>query len=148
MYRIFLCLLLMLMFSCKTKNNSTSDSSKTQIVKFMGIDMYSTEISKKKFWLYDDEHMFLFMQKADFLNNIETYREEKQSSLKEYAYAIITPSKDTLYSDYSLKPWILIRKRKEKYYYDDEGKTVKFLKTVYPFFRDCPDIVNLQPASK
>ena len=140
MYKIFLCLLLTLVFSCKTKNNITGDLSKIKIVKFMGVDMYSTEISKKIFWTYDDEHMFLFMKKAGFLSDIETYQEERQSSLKEYTYAFITPTKDTLYSDYSLKPWILIRNKKEKYYYDKSGKISEFLRRTYPFFRDCPNV--------
>ncbi|MGU3377655.1 hypothetical protein [Chryseobacterium sp. M5A1_1a] len=138
MYKIFLCLLLlMLTFSCKPKNNIITNSSKIKVIKFMGVDMYSTEIDKKKFWIYEDEHMFLFMKKAGFLSEIERYKELENSSLKEYAYAFVTP-RDTLYSDYSLKSWILIRNKKERYYYDEQGKTSEFLRKVYPFFRDCP----------
>jgi hypothetical protein len=138
MYKIFLCLLLILAYSCKTRNNINGDSSKIQIVKFMGVEMYATDIDKQMFWSYPDEHMFMYINKEGFVSDIETYREEKRSSLKEYVYAFTTPSKDTLYSDYSLKSWILIRNKKEKYYYDDKGGKVKFLKRTYPFFRDCP----------
>lgn len=143
MKKIIPLLILLFIFSCITKNNINHDSIKSlKIIKFMGVDMYSSGISKRVFWTYDEEHMLMYMKKGGFLSDIETYQEEKKSSVKEYIYAFITPT-DTLYSDYSLQSWILIRNKKEKYYYDNEGKTKKFLKSTYPFFRDCPNIDDL-----
>ena len=114
MNKIFLCLLLILSFSCSTKKSLTNEQPpKIKVVKFMGIDMYSHEINKKLFWTYDEEHMFMYMKKGEFLSDIEKYRKEKESSVKEYIYAFITPT-DTLYSDYSLQSWILIRDKKRK----------------------------------
>lgn len=140
-------LFFLLLCSCITKNSS-EHIKPTKIVKFMGVDMYSTDIDKQMFWSYPEEHMFMYMNKAGFLNDIESYKKEKGSSLKEYIYAFITPT-DTLYSDYSLQSWILIRNKKENYYYDEEGKTMRFLKRTYPFFRDCPYTVeNMNTTSK
>lgn len=128
--------LLFFIISCIRPNTDSSFSKPIKIIKFMGVDSYSNNINPEIFWAHTDEHMFLFMERAAFLSDIETYKETSSSSLHEYIYAFITP-KDTLYSDYTLKSWILIRGNKEKYYYDEKGKTSEFLKTTYPFFRDC-----------
>ena len=129
-------ILLLIIFSCITNNINTAPVKSLKIIKFMGVDMYSVGISKKVFWTYDDEHMFMYMRKGGFLSDIETYKESKTNKLKEYTYAFIK-EKDTFYSDSSLKSWIIIRNKKEQYFYDEAGETAIFLKR-YPFFRDCP----------
>ncbi|WP_330747028.1 hypothetical protein [Chryseobacterium sp. CP-77] len=108
----------------------------------MGVDSYSSNINPQIFWNQTDEHMFLFMNKVAFLSEIETYKELPKSTLQEYIFAFITSKKDTLYSDYNLKSWILIRNKREKYYYDEQGKTAEFLKSTYPFFRECSYMPN------
>ncbi|WPO89323.1 hypothetical protein [Chryseobacterium sp. HR92] len=134
--------LLFFLLSCHIKNTDSDFSKPIKIVRFMGVDDYSSNINPQIFWSQNDEHMFLFMNKAAFLSEIETYKEMPESTLQEYIYAFITSKKDTLYSDYNLKSWILIRNKREKYYYDEQGKTAEFLKSTYPFFRECPYIPN------
>lgn len=131
-----LLIILLIFFACNTKNHiSQSPSKPIKIIRFMGNDHYPTEISRDMFWKYNEEHMYIYWDKAGFLSDIEKYDEEEESSLKEYTYAFITPT-DTLYSDYSLKSWILIKNKKEKYYHDKTGKTAFYLKMSFIFFQD------------
>lgn len=129
--------LLLIIFSCISKNNISKDSANSlKIIKFMGVDMYSSGISKNVFWTYDEEHMFMYMKKGGFLSDIENYKKTEANSLKEYGYAFIKGN-DTIYSDSDLKVWEITKNKKRTYYYDESGETANFLKR-YPFFRDCP----------
>ncbi|MDR6919555.1 hypothetical protein [Chryseobacterium sp. 2987] len=129
--------LLFFLLSCTTQKSDPNFSKPIKIVRFMGVDSYSSNINPQIFWSQSQEHMFLFMEKADFLSEIENYKETDKSNLQEYIYAFVTAKKDTLYSDYDLRSWILIRNNKQKYYLDEQGKTSEFLKRTFPFFRDC-----------
>ena len=128
-----------LLLSCVTKNRITDESTKPiKIIKFMGVSTYPTEISKKIFWNSDtEEYMYTYWDKSDIVSNIVSLVETNENFIKEYDYVFITPN-DTLYSDSSLQSWVLVRNKKEKYYYDKSGKIALFLKSTYPFFRDCP----------
>ncbi|MDR6464591.1 hypothetical protein [Chryseobacterium sediminis] len=110
---ISFCILFFLL-SCHIKNTQSDFIRPIKIVRFMGVDNYSFNINPQIFWSQNDEHMFLFMNKAAFLSEIETYKEMPESTLQEYIYAFITSKKDTLYSDYNLKSWILIRNKKRE----------------------------------
>ncbi|MGU3377663.1 hypothetical protein [Chryseobacterium sp. M5A1_1a] len=136
-------IILFLLFSCNAiTNKDKKQTESVKIIRFMGIGSYSTGIYKKIFWTYDEEHMFMYMRKGEFLSDIEKYKETNPNNFKEYAFAFIK-AKDTIYADESLKYWLLIRNKKERYYYDEEGETSEFLKKVYPFFRDCPYVSNV-----
>lgn len=135
MKKLLSIILLLSIFSCSTKKN-TENAMPIKIVRFMGIDHYSINVNPQIFWKFNEEHMFLYMNKAGFLADVEKGQELDKNNVNEYTYAFII-SKDTLYSDSSLKSWVVIRNKKQKYYYEKTGRVANFLKETYPFFRDC-----------
>lgn len=128
--------------SCKINNSISSHEVENVIViKFMGtITTQPTSISEKVFWTLEDEHAKLIIKNIGFINDVKEIQNHSSEHFEDYNYAFIIKNHkaiDTLYSDYTLKSWILKKNNKLTYYYDEKGKVAENLRHTYSFFRDC-----------
>ncbi len=97
-------------------------------------------VDEKIFWSYQDEHAKLSISSSGFINDIKTINDTTSTYFEDYNYAFLVKkgSKiDTLYSDNTLKTWILKKGKKKIYFYDKDGKTAENLRHTYSFFKDC-----------
>ncbi|MCF6133544.1 hypothetical protein [Flavobacterium wongokense] len=125
----------------ETEKNS-QNRNKVEIIKFMGtITTFSTDIGEDTFWNFPDEHAKLTINDDGFIEDIKSLKSKDESHFLEYTYAFIVHKKnetDTLYSDSTLKTWILKKSNgKKEYFYDEEGITAENLRHSYSFFKDC-----------
>lgn len=147
MIRIILAFVIPLIFiSCKPYAGSEIQSKNAQndveVIKFMGtVRSYSVDIYDKTFWLYPDEHARLTIQNGKGLvEEIKSLKDHRGEFFKNYNYAFLSKngrSIDTLYSDYSLKTWVLKKNKKATYFYDEKGEIAKNLRSSYSFFKEC-----------
>jgi len=129
--------------SCKTENKiiNSNDKDGIEAIKFMGsLTTQPYSIGEKTFWNSTDEHAKLFIRNNNFLANVKNLTNHSRQNFKEYNYAFIIKKNkkaDTLYSDSSLKSWVLKNRNKMSYYYDEEGIIAESLRGSYSFFYDC-----------
>ena len=131
-----------IMTSCKVNNKSSSrEVENVSVIKFMGsITTQPTSVSEKVFWTLEDEHVKLNIKNIGFIKDVKEIQNHSSEHFEDYNYAFIVKNHnviDTLYSDYTLKSWILKKNNKLTYYYDDKGKVAENLRHTYSFFRDC-----------
>lgn len=112
-----------------------------QAIKYMGtITTQPYSIGEEMFWRNTDEHVKLIIRNNEFIEDVKAIKDTTSKYFGEYNYAfiVIKGNKiDTLYSDYTLKTWIIKRKDKEEYIYDEKGEIAKNLRNRYSFFNDC-----------
>lgn len=114
-------------------------SKEIKVIKFMAsISDYPRSISEKDFWGHPEEHAFIIIFNNDFLKSVKELTNENCSNFEEYNYAFIQ-NNDTIYSDFSLKTWIIKREgiEKEICLYDNQGVIAEELRTRYSFFNEC-----------
>lgn len=136
---LFLCIGLLLI-SCKSishKKNATKYN--VEAIKFMGtITTQSTTVSEKNFWGYKEEHVKLNIKNNYIFDAVKKLTDNSKENFNGINYAFISETyKDTLYSDSTLKSWILKNKEKTIYYYDEDGVIAEKLRSYYSFFYDC-----------
>lgn len=133
--------------SCKTNvNNSSSNFKqdniyKVEVIKFMGtLNTQPYSVNEKMFWSYKEEHAILIINNLGFIDDIERIKDTTSTNFEDYKYAFIVKHNkvtDTLYSDYTLKTWILKKGKKNIYFYDEKGETAENLRHMYSFFNEC-----------
>ena len=136
--------------SCSVKRTDASQhvsselvTPRVEIIKFMrSITTQSRSVDEKMFWANKREHAKLTIADDGFIEDVKKLKTNdiSQSQFEEYHYAFIVFNSqkiDTLYSDYTLKSWILKNKGKDKYFYDEKGITRDNLQQFYSFFYDC-----------
>lgn len=131
--------------SCKLTNKSVSkekeEINQVEVIKFMGsITTQPYSVDEKMFWSNQDEHAKLIIRNNDFINDVINLKNHSNEKFYEYNYAFLVKKGktiDTLYSDYTLKSWILKKDKEEIYYYDENGEIAKNLRHTYSFFKDC-----------
>jgi hypothetical protein len=138
----FTILIVFLMVSCKPKYFIESNKeNEVTVIKFMGsITTYSKSIGETEFWLLKNEHAKLIIENTGFIDDLMKITNHSRDDFKEYKYAFIVKNRkqvDTLYSDYSLKSWILKKNKKETYFFDKSGEIAENLRHSYSFFYDC-----------
>lgn len=132
--------------SCNSSKSIFIDNGKIEyeeilVIKFMGtITTQPYAVMEKSFWAFKDEHTFLKIKNNDFIEDVKKLKNNNSEKFREYNYSFIvknTKTIDTLYSDNTLKSWVLKKNNKEIYYYDEEGKIAENLRNIYSFFYDC-----------
>lgn len=139
-----LLLTLCILMSCKTNSKINKENFDNEIVsiKFMAsVNDYPRSILKRDFWNHKEEHAILKVYNNDFLNSVMRLENNDCSNFEEFKYAFIQKNKstvDTIYSDYTLKTWIVKKEGKEEVcFYDEDGKIAEDLRNRYSFFKDC-----------
>lgn len=138
-----LSLFALVFISCKSSKTDilSKKVDEVEVIKFMGtITTQSRSIDEKAFWYFKDEHAKLIIRNSGFIEDVKDVKNHKYDDFEEYNYAFIVKkgkSVDTLYSDNSLKTWILKKNKENIYYYDEEGKIAENLRNTYSFFREC-----------
>ena len=138
----------LVLLSCGNKkiDNSQYRSTKlhvprVEVTKFMGtITTQSRSIDEHTFWILKNEHAKLTINNDGFINDIKELKSNDKRQFEEYNYAFVVFNAakiDTLYSDFTLKSWILKNKGANQYFYDEKGITVQNLRQSYSFFYDC-----------
>ena len=117
--------------SCGTKRDNNSFSfnenrvNEVEAIKFMNtVNEYPIAIYEKTFWQYREEHAKLLIKNSGFIDDIKSIKDTTSIYFKDYNYAFIVRKDkeiDTLYSDYTLKSWILKKGNKNIYFYDEKG---------------------------
>jgi hypothetical protein len=130
--------------SCNTNRNAYSIQSKVdkvEVIKFMGTKTTQPfSIDEKLFWRNEDEHAKLLIKNIGFINDIRSIEDTTSTYFEEYNYAFLVKSGrqiDTLYSDSTLKSWILKKGDKNIYFYDRNGEIAENLRQMFSFFKDC-----------
>jgi len=138
---IFCCLTFI---SCKTEKGNISSNDKdynVEVIKFMGsIRSQPYSINEKIFWSYPDEHAKILIKNIGFINDVKSIKDTTSTNFEDYNYAFLVKNGrqvDTLYSDSSLKTWILKKGKKNIYFYDKKGETAENLRHTYSFFKNC-----------
>ena len=141
---IYTTIIILIFFcSCRTsvfEQNNIDDKS-IYAVKFMGsITTQPYPINEKTFWNNTDEHAKLVIRNNDFIKDVVSMKDSTSTYFLDYNYAFITKNGktiDTIYSDSTLKSWILIKDKKKIYFYDEKGEIAKNLRLLYSFFNEC-----------
>ena len=120
----------------------SENRNKVEVIKFMGtLSTQPHDVNEDIFWSSPEEHAKLIINDDGFINDVKSLKSKDESHFLEYTYAFIVHRKnetDTLYSDSTLKTWILKKSIGEKeYFYDEEEITVQNLRNHYSFFKDC-----------
>lgn len=133
--------------SCKTGVNTNSSNlkqdniDKVEVIKFMGtLGTQPYSVNEKMFWSKKEEHAMLFINDKGFINDVRAIKDTTSTNFEDYKYAFIVKQgkvTDTLYSDYTLKTWILKKDKKKIYFYDEKGETAENLRHMFSFFSDC-----------
>jgi hypothetical protein len=106
-------------------------------IKFMGtITTQPFSINEKIFWANKDEHVVLKIRNNKFIDKVKKMDSHVSKEFKDYNYAFIL-KKDTLYSDSTLKSWILKKGTENFYFYDKNGEIAESLRNTYSFFNSC-----------
>ena len=147
MKRIILIGFILLFISCKTNVYTKSSYlkhdtiDKVEVIKFMGtLRTQPYSVNEKMFWSYKEEHAILFINNLGFIDDIKTIKDTTSTNFEDYKYSFIVKQNkvtDTLYSDYTLKTWILKKGKKNIYFYDEKGETAENLRHMYSFFNEC-----------
>lgn len=133
--------------SCKTGVSTNSSNLKqdeldnVEVIKFMGtLGTQPYSVNEKMFWSNKEEHAKLFINNKGFINDVRAIKDTTSTNFEDYKYAFIVKQgkvTDTLYSDYTLKTWILKKGKKNIYFYDEKGETAENLRHMYSFFNEC-----------
>ncbi len=143
---IFIFSISFLLSNCSTRQKyltikEIESEGYVEVIKFMGtITTQPYSVDEKIFWNNRDEHAKLIIRNNDFIEDIKTLNDTTSKNFREYNYAFIVRKGkeiDTLYSDYTLKTWILKKDKKETYYFDEKGETAENLRHMYSFFNEC-----------
>lgn len=143
---IFIFSISFLISNCSTKHkclttNEIENEDYVEVIKFMGtITTQPYSVDEKIFWTNRDEHAKLIIRNNDFIDDIKVLKDTTSKKFRDYNYAFIVKQgnvTDTLYSDYTLKTWVLKKGKKNIYFYDEKGETAENLRHMYSFFNDC-----------
>lgn len=135
--------ILFILCSCRTKEKLFIHTGiqEVNVIKFMGsISTQPYSVSEKNFWNNKDEHAKLIIRNNDFIKDVMSLKDSTSTYFLDYNYAFITKNGktiDTIYSDSTLKSWILIKDKKKIYFYDEKGEIAKNLRLLYSFFNEC-----------
>jgi hypothetical protein len=146
MKKIYLSIIIICLLSCNSKKNTFKnygriDYESVLVIKFMGtLTTHCRSVDEKTFWYDKDEHSFMKIRNNNFIDDIKKIKNNSIDNFREYSYAFIVDNgieTDTLYSDNTLKSWILKKNKKEMYFYDEEGIIAEGLRNTYSFFYEC-----------
>jgi hypothetical protein len=134
-------ILLVVIFCFSGKISETKKGNSTKVIKFMNtVNEYPFDYGEKMFWDNPEEHAIIYDTSFDFLKKVKSFRKSDSKKFKNYNYCFIIPSpskNDTLYSDFTLKSWIIKKDGIKTYYYDEKGEFANELRDIYSFFKDC-----------
>jgi hypothetical protein len=138
-------IIIILTFFCSCRTNVLEknyiDDKSIHAVKFMSsITTQPYPINEITYWNNTDEHAKLIIRNNDFIKDVMSLKDSTSTYFLDYNYAFITKNGktiDTIYSDTTLKSWILIKDKKKVYFYDEKGEIAKNLRLLYSFFNEC-----------
>ncbi|TGD57856.1 hypothetical protein [Flavobacterium humi] len=139
-------LILTLVYSCSTKKTFQNDDEIGQnsitAIKFMGtVTTHPSSTNEKSFWAFKDEHVILKIRNYNILDEVKSLKNKGNDMMMDVNYSFLIKQNnkitDTLYSDSSLKSWVLKKGKTYTMFSDDEGKIAQNLRQSYSFFNDC-----------
>ncbi|MGU3377660.1 hypothetical protein [Chryseobacterium sp. M5A1_1a] len=134
--------LLPIIMSCFSNQKTKENKSRAiKVIKFMNtVNEYPFDYGEKMFWDNPEEHAVIYDTHFNIMDEVASFNSSDSKKFKNYKYCFIIPSSlknDTLYSDFTLKAWIIKKNGTKEYYYDNTGKLANNLKGIYSFFYDC-----------
>jgi len=140
--KIFLgCCLIITSFFFDIKNILLKEEPRIKVIKFMYVNEYPVDSGSQMFWdNAEEEHAVMYQSRFNIKNLVQKLPVSDYKNFKNFNYCFLQPkgSKyDTIYSDHSLKGWIIMKNGKPIYFYDKEGKLATDLRNNYSFFREC-----------
>ncbi len=144
--KAFIIILILSINSCSSiKKNDLKKKMKfddeVEVIKFMGtITTQSRSIDEKAFWYFKKEHARLLISDSGFIDYVKTIKNNNFEYFDEYKYAFIVKKGkaiDTLYSDKTLKTWLLKKRNEKIYFYDENNIIGDNLRNSFSFFYDC-----------
>ena len=134
-------MILIIIFSFSKKNFDKEKNNSTKVIKFMNtVNAYPFDYGEKMFWDNPEEHAIIYENQFEILKQVTRLKKTDSKVFKNYKYCFIIPSKiqnDTVYSDFTLRAWIIKKKGIKTYHYDDTGKLANDLRSVFSFFNNC-----------
>lgn len=123
------------------KNIFLKEDRRIKVIKFMYVNEYPLDYGEKMFWdNAEEEHAFMYTSAFDIKSIVQKLPNDDSKTFKDYTYCFLQPKGnkyDTIYSDSSLKDWIIKKNGKKTRYYDKMGKIATDLRDNYSFFREC-----------
>jgi hypothetical protein len=123
------------------KDISLKEDHRIKVIKFMYVNEYPLDYGEKMFWdNAEEEHAIMYTNAFDIKGIVQNLPNYKSKTFKDYTYCFLQPKGnkyDTIYSDSSLKEFIIKKNGKKTFYYDKEGKLATDLRYNYSFFREC-----------